>query len=144
MALMTTGALVPGRVACQVSYRGGQPCDRPQYREFYAMARWVERNTPEGAVVANRSPATFFLFSRRQGDLYPYSRDDREVMRGLDRMGADYVLVDRLSATTGLYLIPAVAANLDRFEIVHTIGGEEGTVLLRMLPIPRTASLAVP
>ena len=108
------------------------------------MARWASANTPEGAVIANRSPATFFLFSRRQGDLYPYSRDDAEVIRGLDEMGADYVLVDRLSATTGLYLIPAVAANLDRFEVVHAIGGEEGTVLLRMLSIPRTASLDVP
>jgi hypothetical protein len=144
MALMTSGASIPTRVACQVSFRAGQPCDRPQYREFYAMARWAAVNTPEGAVIANRSPATFFLFSRRQGDLYPYSRDDAEVIRGLDAMGADYVLVDRLSATTGLYLIPAVAANLERFEVVHTIGGEEGTVLLRMLSIPRTASLAVP
>ncbi len=144
MALMTNGAAIPNRVACQVSFRAGQPCERPQYREFYSMARWASANTPEGAVIANRSPATFFLFSRRQGDLYPYSRDDAEVIRGLDEMGADYVLVDRLSATTGLYLIPAVAANLDRFEVVHAIGGEEGTVLLRMLSIPRTASLDVP
>jgi hypothetical protein len=62
------------------------------------------------------------------------------VITGLDEMGADYVVVDRLSATTSLYLIPAVTANLDRFEVVHTEGGENGTILLRMLPIPRTAA----
>jgi len=53
---------------------------------------------------------------------------------------ADYVLVDRLSATTAMYLIPAIAANLERFEVVHTVGGEEGTALLRLLSAPRTAS----
>jgi hypothetical protein len=140
-ALISVGSVVPTRVACQFAFRNGQPCDRPQYREFYAMGWWVAENTPAGAVIANRSPATFYLFSRRQGDLYPYSRDPSAVIRGLEEMGADYVLVDRLSATTAMYLLPAVAANPDRFEVVHAVGGEEGTVLLRMFSVPRTASL---
>ena len=140
-ALISVGSVVPARVACQAAFRSGQPCDRPQYREFYAMAWWVAENVPEGAVIANRSPATFYLFSRHQGDLYPYSRDPSTVIRGLEEMGAGYVLVDRLSATTAMYLLPAIAANPDRFEVVHAVGGEEGTVLLRMLSVPRTASL---
>lgn len=142
MALMSSVAVVPGRVACQFAFRNGQACDRPQYREFYAMGRWASENTPPGSVIANRSPATFYLFSRRQGDLYPYSQDPSVVIRGLEEMGADYVLVDRLSATTAMYLIPALAAHLDRFEVVHTVGGEEGTALLRFLSAPRTASRA--
>lgn len=141
-ALISVSSVVPARLACQAAFRGGQPCDRPQYREFYAMAWWVAENIPEGAVIANRSPATFYLFSGRQGDLYPYSRDPSTVIRGLEAMGADYVLVDRLSATTAMYLLPAIAANPDRFEVVHVVGGEEGTVLLRMLSVPRTASLS--
>jgi len=144
VALVTSGALIPGRVACQVAYRGGEPCDRPQYAEFYAMARWAAANTPPRSVIANRSPATFFLFSRRQGDLYRYSRDADVVIGGLEEMGADYVLVDRLSATTRMYLVPAIAENLDRFEVVNLIGGEEGTALLRMLPVSRTAAAPVP
>ena len=140
MALISSGSVLSYRVACQSSYRDGYPCDRPQYREFYAMGWWASENTPEGSVIANRSPATFYLFSRRQGDLYPYSTDPSVVLRGLEEMGADYVLVDRLSATTAMYLIPAIAANLERFEVVHTVGGEEGTALLRMLSAPRTAS----
>ncbi len=140
VALFTSGALIPGRIACQVGYWGGEPCDRPPYAEFYAMARWAAENTLPGAVIANRSPATFFLLSRRQGDLYRYSRDPDVVIGGLEDMGADLVLVDRLSATTRMYLVPAIAANLDRFEVVNVIGGEDGTALLRMLPVPRTAA----
>ncbi len=142
VALISSGSVAPARIACQFSYRNGQPCDRQQYSEFYAMGRWAAENTPESSVIANRSPATFFLFSRRQGDLYPYSADPSAVLHGLEEMGADYVLVDRLSATTDMYLIPAVTAYLDRFEIVHMVGGREGTVLLRLLSAPRTASLS--
>jgi len=65
------------------------------------------------------------------------------VIGGLVEMGADYVLVDRLSATTRMYLVPAIAENLDRFEVVNLIGGEEGTALLRMLPVSRTAAAPV-
>lgn len=143
-SLHMEASLIPSRVACQSAYRAGSPCDLPQYREFYAMGRWAAENTPPGSVIVNRSPATFFLFSRRQGDLYPYSTDPEIVLRGLDEMGADYVLVDRLSATTNLYLVPAITANLDRFEVVHTEGGASGTVLLRVLPTPRTASRSLP
>jgi hypothetical protein len=142
-SLLASAVVVPDRLACQSSYRLGHPCDRDNYSEFYAMARWAADNTPPSAVIANRSPATFFLFSRRQGDLYRYSPDPDIVLRGLEEMGADYVVVDRLSATTDMYLVPAVGAHLERFEIVHVIGGEEGTMMLRLLPVPRTA-MAIP
>lgn len=138
-AVSSAVRLVPNRLACQASYRTGVTCDRPNYEEFYAMGRWAAENTPPDAIIANRSPAAFFLFSRRQGDVYPYSRDPEVVFRGLEDMGADYVVVDRLSATTQMYLVPTIAAFLDRFIAVHVIGGEEGTMLLRILPIERTA-----
>jgi hypothetical protein len=138
-ALISSGRRVPDRLACVASYRAGQPCERPQYAEFYAMARWVALNTPSTAVIANRSPATFFLYSRRQGNLYEYSRDPDAVLWSLEDMGADYVVVDRLSATTLIYLLPAIREHRDRFELVHTVGNDQGTSLLRLLPAPRTA-----
>lgn len=138
-SLQASVRVMPTRLACQVAYRQGTPCDLPQYAEFYEMARWVAENTAPGAVVANRSPATFFLFSRRRGDVYPYSRDPDVVLGGLEDMGADFVVVDRLSATTRFYLIPAIEARFERFELVHAVGEEDGTVLLRLLPAPRTA-----
>lgn len=139
-ALLSSGRVIPYRLACQAAYRDGTPCDRPPHSEFYAMARWAGRHVPPGAVVANRNPATFFLLSGRQGDVYRYSRDPDTVLAGIEAMGAEFVVVDRLSATTRVYLIPAINAYVDRFEVVHVIGGEEGTIMLRLLPTPRTAS----
>lgn len=138
--LVSSARVIPDRLGCIASFRAELPCDLPQYAEFYAMARWAERNTPEGAVIGNRSPATFFLYSRRQGDVYEYSRDADVVLGSLEAMGADYVVVDRLSATTRLYLVPAILERRDRFEFVHAVGGDQGTILLRILPAPRTAS----
>lgn len=138
-AMAASVRLIPDRVACQLSYRRGFPCDLPQYASFYAMARWAEGNTPVGSIIATRSPATFYLYSRRRGDVYRYSRNPEVVLRGLEEMGADYVVVDNLSVTTVLYLVPTIEAFPARFELVHAMG-EPPTLLFRLLRAQRTAA----
>ncbi|WP_419947535.1 hypothetical protein [Candidatus Palauibacter sp.] len=124
---------IPGRVTCIASYRAGRPCDIPASSSLYASARWAHENTPPEAVIANRKPRLFYWYSRRRGDVYPFSADATTVMEGLDAMGASYVVVDQVSGTTGRYLIPAIRAFPSRFELVYE-GGEPVTVILRLLP----------
>ena len=126
-------AAIPGRVACVASYRADRPCDVPASSSLYASARWARENTPPEAVIANRKPRLFYWYSRRRGDVYPFSADAATVMKGLDAMGASYVVVDQVSGTTGRYLIPAIRAFPSRFELVYE-GGEPVTVVLRLLP----------
>ncbi|MYA32774.1 MAG: hypothetical protein F4164_08005 [Gemmatimonadales bacterium] len=125
--------VIPGRVACIASYRADRPCDVPASSSLYASARWARENTPPEAVIANRKPRLFYWYSRRRGDVYPFSADAATVMAGLDAMGASYVVVDQVSGTTGRYLIPAIRAFPNRFEAVYE-GGEPVTVILRLLP----------
>lgn len=125
--------VVPGRVACIASYRADRPCDVPASSSLYASARWAQENTLPDAVIANRKPRLFYWYSRRRGDVYPFSADAATVMEGLDAMGAGYVVVDQVSGTTGRYLIPAIRAFPSRFEVVYE-GGEPVTVILRLLP----------
>lgn len=125
--------VIPGRVACIASYRADRPCDVPASSSLYASARWARENTPPEAVIANRKPRLFYWYSRRRGDVYPFSADAATVMEGLDAMGASYVVVDQVSGTTGRYLIPAIRAFPSRFEVVYE-GGEPTTVILRLLP----------
>ena len=122
----------PGRVACAASYRTGDPCDPPANASLYEAARWARDNTPPGAIIANRKPRLFFWYARRQGDLYPFSGDPAAVMRGLEAMGADYVVVDQVSGTTQRYLVPAIRAHEDRFEAVY-VGGEPPSAIFRLL-----------
>jgi hypothetical protein len=130
--------LVPQRRDCLASFRAGSPCDPPALASFYAAARWTGENTPPDAVVANRKPSLFFWFSRRRGDLYPYSSEPELVLGGLEEMRADYVVVDQVSATTLRYLVPAVQQHPDRFTVVYQ-AGDPATLVLRFDRRPRTA-----
>ncbi|MGH7541971.1 MAG: hypothetical protein ACRELC_13320, partial [Gemmatimonadota bacterium] len=130
---------IPERVRCVASYRAGAPCDPPAFASFYDAARWAGQNTEPDAVIANRKPSLFYWYARRQGDLYPYSAEPDVVIRGLEAMGADYVVVDPLSGTTVRYLVPAIQAHGARFEGVYR-GGVPPTFIFRFSPPPTTAS----
>ncbi len=125
----------PDRIACAASYRAGRPCDHPASASLYAAARWARNNTPAEAIIVNRKPRLFYWHARRRGDAYAFSSDPAAVMRGLEEMGADYVVVDQISATTGRYLVPAIQAYQTRFELVYE-GGDPPSYIFRLLPGP--------
>lgn len=128
----------PLRVECVARYRAGEPCDPPALASLYAAASWARDNTEPDAIIANRKPSLFYWYSRRRGDLYRYSTETEVVIRGLEEMGADYVVVDQVSATTARYLVPAIQTHRLRFEGVYQ-GGEPPTFVLRFLEPPTTA-----
>ena len=125
--------VAPDRLSCASSFRSGNACNLPEYESLYAAARWARENTAPDAVIANRKPRLFFWYGRRRGDLYPFSDDPETVIRGLEKMGADYVLVGWVSRTTDQYLIPAMLAHEDRFEAVY-MGGDPPSAIFRLLP----------
>ncbi|MEE8175786.1 MAG: hypothetical protein V3T97_04185, partial [Gemmatimonadota bacterium] len=118
--------------------RAGDPCDPADFASFYAAARWASENTPSDAVIVSRKPRIFFWLSGRRGDLYRYSANPDEVLEGLELLGTDYVVVDAISTTTDLYLVPAIRENLRRFRAVYD-EGTPPTLVLRFEPEPVTA-----
>jgi hypothetical protein len=133
-SLLWSIARVPSRVECVALYRSGSPCNLPALASLYAAAEWAKTNTPADAIIVNRKPRLFWWYSRRQGDLYPYSADPAVVLRAMDVMGADYVVVDQVSGTTARYLVPAIQASAGRFELVYE-GGEPPTFVFRLHPV---------
>ncbi|NIR42995.1 MAG: hypothetical protein GWN99_03795 [Gemmatimonadetes bacterium] len=97
--------------------------------DFIRTANWTAQNTDRQAIVVNRKPQIFYWYGRRRGDNYPYTEDTDSVMHFLDSLETDYVIVDRWSATTFRYLIPAIQANADRFGLAHQ-EGQPATFLL--------------
>ncbi|MDX1393961.1 MAG: hypothetical protein R3195_06215 [Gemmatimonadota bacterium] len=132
-ALWWTAGRVPERLECLALYRTGSPCDTPALASLYAAASWARENTAEDAIIVNRKPRLFWWYARRQGDLYPYSPDPAVVLGAMDRMGADYVVVDQVSGTTARFLIPAIQSAADRFEPVYE-GGNPPTFVFRLHP----------
>ncbi len=109
---------------CQTFYRQGDrlACYPPPWRAFVQAAEWVKANTPADAIVISRKPRLFYYFGQRRGDVYPFTSDDDAMFTFLDDIGADYVVVAPLSATTYRYLVPVINNHLDAFPIVHQVG----------------------
>jgi hypothetical protein len=137
-ALAFVARQAPLRTGCVARYRAGDPCDPPALASLFAAARWAQANTEPDAIIANRKPSLFYWHSRRRGDLYRYSTETEVVIRGLEEMGADYVVVDQVSGTTLRYLVPAIQTHRLRFEGVYE-GGQPPTFVLRFLAPPTTA-----
>jgi len=131
---------VPRRVACLQSFRAGKPCVDPALASFFRAARWASENLPADAIVANRKPEFFYLASHHRGDVYRFSEATDLVLQSLDDMRADYVVVDYLSLTTDLYLLPAIRDHMDRFTEVYA-GGKPETLILHYRRPHRTAAL---
>lgn len=113
---------------CLHYYRQGDQlaCYPPPWRAFVESAYWVRENTSPEAVVVNRKPRLFYYFSRRRGDVYPFTGDEQRVLDFLDEIQADYVVVDAVSATTYRYLVPAIRSIPERFQLLRSIGEGQG------------------
>lgn len=132
---------VPDRLRCVAAYRAGSPCLPPALASFFGAADWARENTAEEALFANRKPRFFYWRGRRRGDTYRFSPEPSLVLRDMERMGAAYVVVDNLSATTPRYLIPTIERYPDRFEVAYR-GGRPPTFVLRLLPSAGVGAVA--
>jgi hypothetical protein len=112
---------------CLTLYRQGDrlACYPPPWRSFVQAAEWVRENTPENAVVISRKPTLFYYWGRRRGNVYPFTSDDDAMLAFLDSIGAQYVVVANLSATTARYLVPVVRGHAEQFELVQRVGPDE-------------------
>lgn len=117
---------------CLRFYRQGDrlACYPPAWRSFFQAATWVRDNTPPDAVVISRKPRLFFLFARRQGDVYPFTTDGQKILGFFDSLGASYVVVAGLSATTARYLVPAIQQNRERFQLAYRVGDAPATAFV--------------
>lgn len=127
--------LAPRQVECTLRHFGGEQfaCYPGPAVDFIRLAEWAGENTPEGAIIANRKPQTFYWYARRPGDTYAFSDDPASVLASLESMGARYVVVDTWFGTTARYLVPAIQSRTERFRPVHAEGTPQ-TLLLTFAP----------
>ena len=136
VALPGLARAIPANLDCLRSYRAGDryACYPDAWREFFQAAAWARDSTPANATIVSRNPRLFYWVTHRRGDIYPFSQDPAQVIGFLDRIGVDYVVVDRLSATTDRYLVPAIRAYVKRFGLAYQVGASPTVVLTYMRP----------
>ncbi len=139
-ALHSAGTRAPERVRCLQAYADGSPCVAAPWASFIDAARWSRDNLPPGAIVVNRKPRIFFWLSGRQGRVYRFTDEPDLLMDDLEAADADFVVIDQVSGTTARYLVPAVRANPERFEMLYQ-EGRPPTYVLRLRSEPPVALL---
>ncbi|MFC1586075.1 tetratricopeptide repeat protein [Fibrobacterota bacterium] len=93
----------------------------PNWLNYFKVANWVKRNTPEQTLVSCRKPGFFYLFSDRQTTPYLFSWDRSLLLKDMLQKNVDYVVVEQLGyGTTPKYLVPAIKENPGRFsQVLH-------------------------
>ena len=103
--------------------------------DYFEVARWVEKNTPEGTIVSARKPNLFHRFAKRPTAKYSFTSSAEEQVRFLEEIGARYVVVDHLGyGSTTEFMISAILENQDRFTAVYGAGQEPRTYLFEIHP----------
>jgi hypothetical protein len=88
----------------------------PEYKTYFNVAEWVQKNTPKDAVIITRKPELFYIYSERACLNYPYIIDHTIFLDSLEAKGATHVVLDQLGYSSGVrYLYPAIAANTEKF-----------------------------
>ncbi len=91
------------------------------FKNYLLAAEWIRSNTPENAIVCCRKSYLMFVASDRRTTSYQFTEDHRTLIQDLVDRGVDHVVTDHLSGSTFRYLVPAIKANLSRFEPLHLI-----------------------
>jgi hypothetical protein len=118
-------------VALQIQNRDIRRVSTADWTNFNSCADWIRLNTPKDAIVVSRKTELVYLRSRRQGMLYPFSRDKEKVIAEIKKQGASYILVDGFAwtGTTQRYLYPALMAHPEFYRIVYVLKNPNTFVL---------------
>lgn len=104
------------------------------YQNYFDLAEWVNKNTPENSITCARKDGLFYLFSRKHVTGYK-NTDDREAqIEFLKRKNVDYVVVEQLGySSTSKYLVPAIDRYPNKFKVIKELK-HPNTYLMKFLP----------
>ncbi|MEP2773673.1 MAG: glycosyltransferase family 39 protein [Fulvivirga sp.] len=90
----------------------------PAWKNYFSMAKWVNRNLDDGVVVSCGKPALFYLEAETFTMRYKFAQNPAELIKDLEEKQVDYVVVDQVYGNTFRYLVPAIRQYPNRFEQV--------------------------
>ncbi|MDT8369903.1 MAG: hypothetical protein RQ745_11895, partial [Longimicrobiales bacterium] len=104
--------------------------------EFVEAARWAGGFLPADAVVLSRKPRIFHVESGLPSRTYPFLDDPGALFDAASRIGARYVILDRVAPQGMRFVGGALVAHPERFCSIRSFRVIEGgsTELLGILP----------
>ena len=128
LLLLAIPMMKPLSVQSQVARRPFPPA----YRNYFELAKAMERQLPAGTVVACRKPELYSYFAPSHfPERYLFSQNPDDVVKDLCKKKVDYVILEQLGfSSTPLYLYPAIQKNPELFPVVSRLPAPD-TYLLK-------------
>lgn len=90
------------------------------FQRYFETAVWANQNIPEDAVVCTRKPGLFYLFAARKAAQFANTPDYNMLFADLDSNKITHIVIDQLGyRQTGVYLVPAIQDNPEKFEVLN-------------------------
>ncbi len=77
-------------------------------KKYYTSALWARKNTDKNAIFMARKPSMYWLFSKRQCVIYPFTNNVQKTLKTIEKYKVDYIAYDGIYSTTRAYLLPAL------------------------------------
>jgi hypothetical protein len=104
------------------------------WKNYFEVAKWVKRQKSDSTVVCCRKADLFFLYSDSYIYTYPYTENDKEIIKKLQENKVTLVVLDNLGyRQTYAYLLPAIQKNPEHFETILKLSDPD-TYLLKFKP----------
>ena len=92
---------------------------KPQYVNYFSVAKYANENLPPEAVVATSKPGLFYLYAERPCLRIPSLEDHEAFLERLREQGVTHVVVDQLGySAISRYLVPVIQHYPDRFPLI--------------------------
>ena len=117
-------------ITCRERFANGEDlaCVDPVFADFFMTAERSRDRLPKNSVVLSRKPTIFYLHSGYRSALYPLSPVPDSLFNLAKRLGAKYVVVDKISDLAPRYLHPILLARRSDFCIVPELSTENAAL----------------
>jgi len=100
-------------------------------KRYIEMAKWIDSNSPEDAIIACIKPSIFYLYSNRKAIRYKFTNDPEEFTNYLESKGVTHVIFDELGYRSyDHYLLPAANYDPAKFIQVFKYGNTPSQIIL--------------
>lgn len=106
----------------------------PNYANYFALAKWIKKNTSDSVLIACRKEQLFYLYADRSVTRFKNTSNEEAQLAYLKAKGVNYIVLDQLGfSDTQKYLVPAINKYPRKFKPVAHIKKPD-TYLFRFLP----------
>ncbi|MBC8754793.1 glycosyltransferase family 39 protein [Kordia sp. YSTF-M3] len=104
------------------------------YKNYFALADWVNKNADDASITAVRKEGLFYLFSKKNVTTYQKTLDKEAQLAYLKNKNVDYVVVEQLGfSSTSKYLVPVIDRYPNKFKTIKQLQNPN-TYLMQFLP----------